>query len=144
MIRRPPRSTLVPHTTLFRSKLFPGDSRYGDGGETKRKREKRRSIWSTTFPKIGPNEDTRGIQSPLTPVWPLLDGFTNSGLTRNSSRAIQGTATEVRPNERGRKDGQSGLPLFPKSIPIGGGEVSYNDTPTAEIYSRAPHDALPI
>src|SRR5258708_4190368 len=33
-------------------------------------------------------------------------------------------ATEVRPNERGRKDGQSGLPLFPKSIPIGGGEGS--------------------
>src|SRR3712207_8295529 len=26
MIRRPPRSTLFPYTTLFRSRLLPGDS----------------------------------------------------------------------------------------------------------------------
>src|SRR3712207_9119785 len=27
MIRRPPRSTLFPYTTLFRSKSYPGDNR---------------------------------------------------------------------------------------------------------------------
>src|SRR2546430_10279239 len=28
MIRRPPRSTLFPYTTLFRSQLFPGHEKY--------------------------------------------------------------------------------------------------------------------
>src|SRR3712207_8430519 len=32
MIRRPPRSTLFPYTTLFRSKIFPPSSGYGDVG----------------------------------------------------------------------------------------------------------------
>src|SRR5260370_347456 len=122
MIRRPPRSTLVPHTTLFRSKLLPGDSRYGDGGETKRKRAKRRSIWSTTFPKIDPNREGRRIEFPFTRGRPDKEGFTNSGLNRISSGAIQlGMATEVRQKERGGKEGQSGISLFPKSITRGGG-----------------------
>src|SRR2546430_12976436 len=30
MIRRPPRSTLFPYTTLFRSRAFPGQT-HGDG-----------------------------------------------------------------------------------------------------------------
>src|SRR5260370_17344182 len=29
MIRRPPRSTLFPYTTLFRSPLLPSDTRFG-------------------------------------------------------------------------------------------------------------------
>src|SRR5256885_12754447 len=32
MIRRPPRSTLFPYTTLFRSALAPGAGRPGRGG----------------------------------------------------------------------------------------------------------------
>src|SRR3712207_8641566 len=31
MIRRPPRSTLFPYTTLFRSRLIPPDGRSGQG-----------------------------------------------------------------------------------------------------------------
>src|SRR5438093_8684063 len=32
MIRRPPRSTLFPYTTLFRSKLFGGGQKAASGG----------------------------------------------------------------------------------------------------------------
>src|SRR5258707_5204550 len=32
MIRRPPRSTLFPYTTLFRSQALPGFTAGGDGG----------------------------------------------------------------------------------------------------------------
>src|SRR3712207_8083487 len=35
MIRRPPRSTLFPYTTLFRSRRHPGQ-RAGDGGRGRR------------------------------------------------------------------------------------------------------------
>src|SRR5258708_1735407 len=51
---------------MLKSKLLPGDSTYGDGGETKRKRAKRRSIWSTTFPKFDPNRGWRRIELPFT------------------------------------------------------------------------------
>src|SRR5205823_13468267 len=34
MIRRPPRSTLFPYTTLFRSALAPGSPRRGPTGST--------------------------------------------------------------------------------------------------------------
>src|SRR5436309_10509230 len=33
MIRRPPRSTLFPYTTLFRSRYGPGRRALGEGGE---------------------------------------------------------------------------------------------------------------
>src|SRR5258708_3981402 len=94
------------------------------GGRTKEKRTKEGPTRLTTFPKIDANRGWGRIEFLFTGGSPAIEGFTNSGLNRISSRAIQGMATEVRPNERGRKDGQSGLLLFPKSIPIGGGEGS--------------------
>src|SRR2546430_5998439 len=39
MIRRPPRSTLFPYTTLFRS-LALGDLRRGEGGELRERRHR--------------------------------------------------------------------------------------------------------
>src|SRR3712207_8985145 len=33
MIRRPPRSTLFPYTTLFRSRRYRGEARGGRGGD---------------------------------------------------------------------------------------------------------------
>src|SRR5258708_7565342 len=95
-----------------------------DGCETKRKSSKRRASLNTTFPKIDPNPEWRRIEFPFTAGGPAIEGFTNSGLNRNCSREIQGMATKVRPNERGRRDGQPGLPLFPKSIPMRSGEGS--------------------
>src|SRR2546425_9422458 len=38
MIRRPPRSTLFPYTTLFRSRRHPQDRRDLPGGRPKRQR----------------------------------------------------------------------------------------------------------
>src|SRR5689334_23569816 len=40
MIRRPPRSTLFPYTTLFRSQLGPGAAGPGRGGEAGTQRQR--------------------------------------------------------------------------------------------------------
>src|SRR5438552_18601142 len=55
MIRRPPRSTLFPYTTLFRSRSFPppGPRRRGRGRSRWRRRTKARS-----------EEHTSELQSP--------------------------------------------------------------------------------
>src|SRR3712207_6948223 len=42
MIRRPPRSTLFPYTTLFRSALRQGAARLGRGGDRAHRRLRRR------------------------------------------------------------------------------------------------------
>src|SRR3712207_7607406 len=43
MIRRPPRSTLFPYTTLFRSRVRPDEITVGEGGQPvqRRRREQR-------------------------------------------------------------------------------------------------------
>src|SRR5256885_11800666 len=43
MIRRPPRSTLFPYTTLFRSAFSGANRRFGDMGENRRARSARKS-----------------------------------------------------------------------------------------------------
>src|SRR5688572_31997041 len=45
MIRRPPRSTLFPYTTLFRSQKTPGHSRQEPRGQCGRSK----SFWAATF-----------------------------------------------------------------------------------------------
>src|SRR6266581_8398900 len=60
MIRRPPRSTLFPYTTLFRSPLTPVPDR-SDGGRQLRRRGERRS-----------EEHTSELQSPVHLVCRLL------------------------------------------------------------------------
>src|SRR3712207_7482340 len=47
MIRRPPRSTLFPYTTLFRSRAAPGGT-LGDGGRRLLRRATRRAA-----PRVG-------------------------------------------------------------------------------------------
>src|SRR3712207_7511809 len=49
MIRRPPRSTLFPYTTLFRS--WRGASRVGSDG---------RPFWTGPEPDAGPRDDEQG------------------------------------------------------------------------------------
>src|SRR2546422_6829767 len=48
MIRRPPRSTLFPYTTLFRSRsgAHPRDSPEGRGGRSDERRSDRGECWS--------------------------------------------------------------------------------------------------
>src|SRR5437870_7232641 len=43
VIRRPPRSTLFPYTTLFRSRLRPSRARGGRAGEALRRRSRTRA-----------------------------------------------------------------------------------------------------
>src|SRR3712207_6919302 len=51
MIRRPPRSTLFPYTTLFRSFGSRSRRRRGRGGQRRRFRRPRRARGSRPFPR---------------------------------------------------------------------------------------------
>src|SRR3712207_8587296 len=53
MIRRPPRSTLFPYTTLFRSKA--GDDKYGRNAELEKNKD-RAPEDQVTFDKANPNQ----------------------------------------------------------------------------------------
>src|SRR2546429_5863940 len=80
MIRRPPRSTLFPYTTLFRSEVCDGGDLFGEGQV-----EGLRAIWDTKTPldadnpEFGPRsnqlrseEHTSELQSRLHLVCRLL------------------------------------------------------------------------
>src|SRR5258708_26511968 len=60
MIRRPPRSTLFPYTTLFRS--VPGHVRSGFGKRRARTVSKLRRVRARRFPRS--EEHTSELQSP--------------------------------------------------------------------------------
>src|SRR5256885_9580217 len=81
MIRRPPRSTLFPYTTLFRS--FPGSDRRRDSGTTKRKATAGRRCAASPRRAVGgtrsggkartrSEEHTSELQSPCNLVCRLL------------------------------------------------------------------------
>src|SRR2546422_3102798 len=62
MIRRPPRSTLFPYTTLFRSRRAGADPREGAGEGSQpplsnRHRAQDRSVAPEAGPRLGPPED---------------------------------------------------------------------------------------
>src|SRR2546430_10489009 len=52
MIRRPPRSTLFPYTTLFRSGAEAGTLARGDGGAAPRGRARRQSAGRAPQPRL--------------------------------------------------------------------------------------------
>src|SRR5258708_26161173 len=69
MIRRPPRSTLFPYTTLFRSELVSNS--YWCGRTGKEEREDRGDFWSRLGSALSPHgplsrseEHTSELQSP--------------------------------------------------------------------------------
>src|SRR4029077_9408694 len=127
MIRRPPRSTLFPYTTLFRSAgCHPGAGRAGDaacrclvpaGGRGRRS-----------------EEHTSELQSHLNLVCrPLLE---------KTVRRL------VRPVPR---SGSCAWRFFPAACDIDQASriplrrtLLFNDTATTEIYTLSLHDALPI
>src|SRR5438876_3782638 len=73
MIRRPPRSTLFPYTTLFRSCAGPGRSCCGDRAQSARtsRHTCRRYRPCTTSPSRS-EEHTSELQSPVHLVCRLL------------------------------------------------------------------------
>src|SRR2546422_2183596 len=77
MIRRPPRSTLFPYTTLFRSRLdfasTPPGPGLGPDAERLRVREPRiRPVDVTALAEVGSEEHTSELQSRLHLVCRLL------------------------------------------------------------------------
>src|SRR5256885_13072562 len=69
MIRRPPRSTLFPYTTLFRSPLFR-EEWFFPRGRCSRRRGLRCSPWAATSGRS--EEHTSELQSPCNLVCRLL------------------------------------------------------------------------
>src|SRR5499425_1058021 len=120
MIRRPPRSTLFPYTTLFRSRPGATSSpRRGRGPRRHRNRPTPRS-----------EEHTSELQSPMYVVCRLL-------LEKKKARI----ALDL--------PGEHHLLLFAAGECASGcarAAVSFffNDTATTEIYTLSLHDALPI
>src|SRR2546426_7849001 len=71
MIRRPPRSTLFPYTTLFRSRIFVGGGyRYSERGRD-RPAKQPGELWISASEKRS-EEHTSELQSPCNLVCRLL------------------------------------------------------------------------
>src|SRR2546425_1300057 len=64
MIRRPPRSTLFPYTTLFRSKSHV--TRPTSGGDLATLTS---STFSTAQATAGPDKSSGPVQPPTSPAW---------------------------------------------------------------------------
>src|ERR1022692_1998298 len=123
MIRRPPRSTLFPYTTLFRSGSQPGDAI--------RQHTDHQGSGSVGFRS---EEHTSELQSPCNLVCRLLlekkkDPDSSPRGARHQARHRMGPG---RADDRGVYRQALGLFFF------------FNDTATTEIYTLSLHDALPI
>src|ERR1022692_350890 len=138
MIRRPPRSTLFPYTTLFRSKAMtgcaanPSSCGFPDASNTGRS-----------------EEHTSELQSPCNLVCRLL-------LEKKKKRVPNpGEALHPRHKQdvRARRVGQEDLVAGPcqgeqrcveRLHASLGDDLFFNDTATTEVYPLSLHDALPI
>src|ERR1039457_3397706 len=137
MIRRPPRSTLFPYTTLFRSTCWPV-SGHGSPGSPRTQVTPTRS-----------EEHTSELQSPCNLVCRLLlekkkiKHFLWKFIMQNPGRTFRpcrGLRRPPRPTlapwttpSRSMQRRVACLCLF-----------FFNDTATTEIYTLSLHDALPI
>src|SRR2546426_1412797 len=78
MIRRPPRSTLFPYTTLFRSRTLSGVQPTCKPGlssfiqQIQQSGEKLRALWLVWLPNLRSEEHTSELQSPCNLVCRLL------------------------------------------------------------------------
>src|SRR5688572_15208136 len=132
MIRRPPRSTLFPYTTLFRS-----------GRWTRRATPIPHSV--SPHARGGParsEEHTSELQSQSNLVCRLLLEKKKSqglGVLRQRGRQLRGAvAADLRPAGRGLTVGP-GAARRPR-VP----HFFFNDPAPTEIYTLSLHDALPI
>src|SRR2546430_797451 len=121
MIRRPPRSTLFPYTTLFRSRR--GEAPAGAGADRRRAAVRREDGRAARQPRV---ERRRGRRGPAPAPGPA-----------------RGAAAPDRDHHGGPRSGEhtSGLPSQSK---IRCRPFFFNDTATTEIYTLSLHDALPI
>src|SRR5256885_2366959 len=141
MIRRPPRSTLFPYTTLFRSHLRR------EGGRARRAPDPRGPRRPRRHQALGPRleaprseEHTSELQSPCNLVCRLLLEKKKKTKPRSSGRqqrdvpgnAFSGSTNRIT-SVSGARQARAVHALF-----------FFNDTATTEIYTLSLHDALPI
>src|SRR2546429_208383 len=139
MIRRPPRSTLFPYTTLFRSRAVGnGDRR---GGERRRHvpRARREQGPQRLHADRGGHPAHQGKQDPE-------NTRLNSSHRYNSyARLRLKKKKQAHPRPRGCT--QPRIPTRSATLIYSIRTVSFfffNDTATTEIYTLSLHDALPI
>src|SRR2546428_120964 len=138
MIRRPPRSTLFPYTTLFRSKIRDRKMEADEAPARERSLLQPRRSFTADFTSSA--EQTSVNQSRSDIVWRVLLEKTNRG---NGNEGLGEAKTSI---------------VFCSSVftflisvftCIAGEKLSvagffFNDTATTEIYTLSLHDALPI
>src|SRR6266571_224798 len=138
MIRRPPRSTLFPYTTLFRSRArhHCGDRTHAPGGwlgAALRDRKSTRlnsSHMSISYAVFCLKKKT---------VYRVGDVIRTTSPLRIETPSIG--VVDV------AKDGSGSLHVTAGWVELGDGFVQsffFNDTATTEIYTLSLHDALPI
>src|SRR6266705_3521056 len=130
MIRRPPRSTLFPYTTLFRSAGRRRESRRGRIRDRRLRSPRRRS-----------EEHTSELQSPYDLVCRLLLEKKKYHRPRLSGQTQQKTVVSAQPPHSGRRRRCRGSAAPHRRILC---FFFFNDTATTEIYTLSLHDALPI
>src|SRR5271165_5291707 len=139
MIRRPPRSTLFPYTTLFRSQCL--DRRRPAGGDPRHAPPER--------PGLGPDRKSTRLNSSHVKISyavfclkkkSIFSIGRGGGLhSKVACLETEGAAyrSVLRQYPIYELSIQTGLP-FPKT------RFFFNDTATTEIYTLSLHDALPI
>src|SRR5690348_13867978 len=121
MIRRPPRSTLFPYTTLFRS-----DPRVWAGPAPPQWRHRRRPALPSV---LAPGADRTGVPGR---VWP------GAALLAKRARPRAGKPA------RGPRIDRKSTRLNSSHPSISYAVFCLNDPPTTAIYTLSLHDALPI
>src|SRR6185312_9927870 len=120
MIRRPPRSTLFPYTTLFRSRPGPGAEGRGAAGRRAGGQQRRSE------------EHTSELQSRSELVCRLLLEKKKKSQPRSRSPCCSSRCGAA-PSCSRTASSMAGVLFF-----------FFNDTATTEIYTLSLHDALPI
>src|SRR5258708_1972187 len=129
MIRRPPRSTLFPYTTLFRSPSTRSHPRYGN--------------WRQSSPHRLPRPRHAAAPRPCLPLRPMP-----RARRRGVARPWEPVRSEEHTSELQSPDHLVCRLLLEKKKTTLLTPVSslffFNDTATTEIYTLPLHDALPI
>src|SRR6266481_6234431 len=133
MIRRPPRSTLFPYTTLFRSRAGPPA-----GAPPWRRAEAVRR-------RARSEEHTSELQSQFHLVCRLLlEKKKNNAYARHASERKRHRDV-IQAGDRSWQAPHRGVPCARRPLPrIWRILFFFNDTATTEIYTLSLHDALPI
>src|SRR6476646_10802275 len=155
-MRRPPRSTLFPYTTLFRSSAFPPRP-----GPSSKMSWARPTCSIASSPRARSEEHTSELQSHSDLVCRLLLERCADHRDLHSFPTRRSSDLRLSRRDPGRARRCPGLALPARSRPRRGQDrkstrlnsshtvISYavfclKDAPTTEIYTLSLHDALPI